>query len=137
MSVIVLDTDVSSALLRGRLSDPLRARLAGRTLAVTFVTVGELTKWTHIRSWGPTRLDVLSRFFEQVVVLPYSVTAAETWGALQARAQRRGRPRPANDTWITACCLVRRHPLATLNLKDFADFAHYDGLDIVGHDAST
>ena len=137
MSVIVLDTDVSSALLRGRLSDPLRARLVGHTLAVTFVTVGELTKWTHIRSWGPARLDVLSRFLGQVVVLPYGVAVAETWGALQARAQRRGRPRPANDTWIAACCLVRRHPLATLNLKDFADFAHYDGLDIVGYDAST
>jgi predicted nucleic acid-binding protein len=127
---------VSSALLRGRLADPLRARLAGHTLAVTFVTVGELTKWTHIRSWGPARLDVLGRFLGQVVVLPYSVAVAETWGALQARAQRRGRPRPANDTWIAACCLVRRHPLATLNLKDFADFAHYDGLDIVGYDAS-
>jgi predicted nucleic acid-binding protein len=136
VSVIVLDTDVSSALLRGRLSDPLRARLAGHTLAVTFVTVGELTKWTHIRSWGPARLDVLNQFLGQVVVLPYSVAVAETWGALQARAQRRGRPRPANDTWIAACCLVRSHPLATLNLKDFADFAHYDGLDIVGYDAS-
>jgi hypothetical protein len=56
---------------------------------------------------------------------------------LQARAQRRGRPGPANDTWIAACCLVRRHPLATLNLKDFADFAHYDGLPIIGYETAT
>lgn len=137
MSFVVLDTDVSSALLRDRLTDPLRARLVGHTLAVTFVTVGELTKWTHLRSWGPRRLDTLQRFLDRVIVLPYSVAVAETWGVLQARAQRRGRPRPANDTWIAACCLVRRHPLATLNLKDFEDFAHHDGLTIVGHDAAT
>jgi predicted nucleic acid-binding protein len=134
VSVIVLDTDVSSALLRDRLADPLRARLVGHTLAVTFVTVGELTKWTHIRAWGPKRLDTLSRFLSRVVVLPYSVSVAEPWGVLQARAQLRGRPRPVNDTWIAACCLVRRHPLATLNLKDFIDFTQYDGLDILGRE---
>ncbi|MFE9917427.1 hypothetical protein ACFYPG_19955 [Micromonospora sp. NPDC005553] len=40
----------------------------------------------------------------------------------------RGRPRPTNDSWIAACCLVDRLPLATFNGKDFADFAEYDGL---------
>ena len=43
----------------------------------------------------------------------------------------RGRPRPANDTWIAACCLVERLPLATFNTKDFADFAEYDGLVLI------
>jgi predicted nucleic acid-binding protein len=32
-----------------------------------------------------------------------------------------------NDTWIAACCLVYNLPLATLNTKDFADFAENDG----------
>ena len=44
MSFVVLDTDVSSASLRGRLADPLRARLAGQTWCISFVTVGELTE---------------------------------------------------------------------------------------------
>ncbi len=52
-------------------------------------------------------------------------------GELQAHAQLRGRPRPANDTWIAACCLVRDHPLATLNVKDFADFAEHEGLELI------
>lgn len=60
-----------------------------------------------------------------------------SWGArklasLQAHAERRGRPRPVNDTWIAACCLVRDLPLATLNIKDFSDFADHDGLRIIG-----
>jgi predicted nucleic acid-binding protein len=61
------------------------------------------------------------------VVLPYSRRVAETWGALQASAQLRGRPRPQNDTWIAACCLVHDVPLATFNVKDFEV---RDGLEI-------
>jgi toxin FitB len=33
-----------------------------------------------------------------------------------------------------ACCLVRNLPLATLNLKDFRDFADHDGLRVIGID---
>jgi predicted nucleic acid-binding protein len=42
------------------------------------------------------------------------------------------RPRPVNDTWIAACCLVRALPLASLNVKDFADFAEHEGLQLIG-----
>ena len=49
MSFVVLDTDVASGSLRGRLDDPLRARLTGKTWCISFVTVGELTKWTVLR----------------------------------------------------------------------------------------
>ncbi len=52
MSFVVLDTDVASVSLRGRLDDPLLARLTGETWCISFVTVGELTKWTVLRSWG-------------------------------------------------------------------------------------
>ena len=52
MSYLVLDTDVASGLLRRRLSPALRAQLVGQTLAITFVTLGELTKWTLVRNWG-------------------------------------------------------------------------------------
>jgi toxin FitB len=67
-----------------------------------------------------------------VVTLPYSERVAVRWGELQADAQRRGRPRPVNDTWIAARCLVRDLPLVTLNVKDFNDFADHDGLRIIG-----
>ena len=131
MSLIVLDTDVASASLRNRLPDRLRAALAGHTMCVTFVTVGELTKWRALRRWGPRRTADLARWREHVGVLAYDEAVADMWGQLQARAQLRGRPRPHNDTWIAACWLVDNLPLATLNVKDFADFAEYDGLTIV------
>ena len=64
-------------------------------------------------------------------MLQYDEAVAASWGQLQARAQLRGRPRSHNDTWIAACCLVDNLPLATLNTKDFADFAERDGLTFI------
>lgn len=127
----MLDTDVSSAILRDRLPDSMAARLTGQTLVVTFVTVGELTKWTELRSWGPRRLSGLASFYERVGVLQYTPAVARCWGRLQARAERRGRPRPVNDSWIAACCLDRALPLATWNRKDFVDFAEQEGLRLL------
>jgi toxin FitB len=53
------------------------------------------------------------------------------WGGLSAAASQRGRPGPVNDTWIAACCLAYQLPLATLNLKDFKDFAEHHGLRLL------
>ncbi|MEU4421883.1 type II toxin-antitoxin system VapC family toxin [Actinoplanes sp. NPDC024001] len=128
MGLVVLDTDVASAILRGRLHDRLRTRLVGKTLCITFVTLGELTKWTALRSWGPRKLASLAEWRSSVVVLPFDEAVATAWGHLQARAQLRGRPRPINDSWIAACCLVDQLPLATSNGKDYADFAEHNGL---------
>lgn len=131
MSLVVVDTDVASVLLRRRLTDPLAGRLAEHVLAVTFVTVGELTKWTLVRQWGPQRVEDMRDFIARLVVLPYDQGVAARWGELQAYAQLRGRPRPTNDSWIAACCLVRDLPLATFNGKDFADFREHEGLQLI------
>ncbi|MGC3860202.1 type II toxin-antitoxin system VapC family toxin [Micromonospora chersina] len=128
MSLVVLDTDVASAILRGRIDDRLRARLTGRTLCITFVTLGELTKWTVVRSWGPRKLADLAQWRRHVVLLPFDESVAIAWGQLQASAQLRGRPRPVNDSWIAACCLVHQLPLATFNGKDYVD---HEGLRLL------
>ena len=131
MSLVVLNTDVASASFRNRVPERLRARLAGQTLCISFVTLGELTKWATLRSWGPRRLAELAEWRQHAAVLEYDEAVAITWGQLQARAQQRGRPRPVNDTWIAACCLVDELPLATLNTKDFGDFATHEGLAVL------
>ena len=69
--------------------------------------------------------------FASVVVLPSSFQVATVWGEIQPRARLRGRPRPINDSWVAACCLARELPLATLNIKDYADFAEHEGLELV------
>ena len=131
MRYVVLDTDVASRAMKGTLGDPLAARLTGMAWCVTFVTVGELWQWATTRSWGPhTRAD-LEQWLGRVVVLESDDATARIWGRISAEARRRGRPRPANDSWIAACCLAHQFPLATFNVKDFEDFAEHDSLQLV------
>jgi predicted nucleic acid-binding protein len=70
----------------------------------------------------------------RVVVLNSDDATSRAWGRISAAAQRRGRPRPANDSWIAACCLAHQFALVTFNVKDFEDFedfAAHDGLQLI------
>ncbi len=131
MDRVVLDTDVSSLSLKHRLPPPVLTRLVGRLPCVTFVTLGELTQWAELRQWGRRNRDALENWLDGVIVLPYSEDVARTWGRISATAIQRGRARPANDTWIAACTLTHGLPLATLNVKDFEDFAEHEGLNLI------
>jgi predicted nucleic acid-binding protein len=77
----------------------------------------------------PRRLDL---WLATEPIIPASLRIAKVWGAITASAQRRGRPRPLNDTWIAACCIRAGLPLLTLNRRDFADFAEHEGLVLLG-----
>ena len=127
----VYDTDVASRSFKGRLPAALAARLVGRQPLVTFVTVGELTQWTRLRRWGPRNRAMLDDWLADKPVIPGGKSIAAMWGELSAAATQRGRPRPVNDTWIAACCIAYGLPLATLNVKDFADFVEHDGLALL------
>jgi predicted nucleic acid-binding protein len=131
-SHIVLDTDVASRLLTDRLAGSLLPVVVGRDWCVTFVTVGELWKWAIQRRWGPRARGRLERWLRAVVILPYNERVARRWGEIAGYAALRGRPRPANDSWIAACCLVDGLPLVTGNVKDLVDFAEHEGLRLVG-----
>lgn len=132
MRYVVLDTDVASQILRGRLSPSLSARIAGAVWFVSFVTVGELWQWADARSWGRRSRDELSVFLARTVVIDSDELVSREWGRSAAAARLRGRPRPANDSWTAACCVARGLPLATLNVKDFEDHAEHDGLVLIG-----
>ena len=71
MNSVVLDTDVASAALRNRLPAGITARLFRSTPCITFVTLGELTKWTVVRDWGPRKLGRLAGWRRNVVLLPF------------------------------------------------------------------
>jgi hypothetical protein len=51
---VILDTDVASHLHRRKLTGPLATRLVGREPLITFVTLGELTKWPRSATGAPT-----------------------------------------------------------------------------------
>lgn len=132
MRRIVLDTDVASLSIKRKLPPELLRELIGASVTISFVTLGELVRWTVMRRWGSARKAELDAWFLARPPLPYSDEVARCWGEISARAAMRGRPRPQNDTWIAACCLTYGLPLATLNTKDFRDFAEHEGLQLVG-----
>ena len=133
---MVLDTDVVSLLHKRRLDGPIAARLIGRRPLITFVTFGELTKWTEIRRWGARSRQELADWISGIPVLPGDESVAATWGHLSASGVARGRPRPINDMWIAACCVTHDLPLATRNVKDYVDFVEFHGLRILGDEGS-
>jgi hypothetical protein len=126
---VVVDTDVASDLIRGRLTPSILAALAGSTVCVTFVTIGELTEWEITRGWGAKRVDRIRHWIASVPVLGYDDEVARTWGRLTAAARHAGRHAHTNDTWVAACCLTEGLPLATRNAKDYAYFIEHHNLE--------
>ena len=131
MDFVVLDTDVASRLIFHRLTGPLVGRLARPSLAVTFITEGELFKWAALRDWAPEPVRRLESWLSRTIVLTPGESDSRTWGRAVAAAQRRGRTPPLNDSWIAAHCIARGLPLATLNTKDFLDLADHEGLTLL------
>ncbi|GAB7180562.1 uncharacterized subgroup PIN_VapC4-5_FitB-like subfamily protein [Kitasatospora sp. Ki12] len=134
MQPVILDTDVASLTHKRRLADPLASRLVGRRPVITFVTFGELAKWSEVRDWGGRRRQELADWLSGIPVLPGDEAVAATWGRLSAAGLKAGLPRPVNDMWIAACCLTYDLPLATLNLKDYAYFREEHGLRVLGEE---
>lgn len=132
MQRLILDTDVASLSIKGRLQPTMLRALVGAETGISFVTLGELQRWATIRQWGATKRAELEAWLAAHPTLPYDDDVARIWGDISAHATRRGRPRPQNDTWIAACCLAYDLPLATLNVKDFRDFAEHEGLVLLG-----
>lgn len=50
MRYVVLDTDMASRAINGKLANPMAAKVTGMAWCVTFVTVGELWQWATTRS---------------------------------------------------------------------------------------
>ena len=98
MQAVVIDTDVASTILRGESSDALRSALQGALVAVSFITAGELHRWTHVRNWGAPRRRLLDDWLAGVLVLESTPATWRIWGRITAEARQRGRPRPVADS---------------------------------------
>ena len=128
LRAVVLDADVASQSFKRRPA-PILNRLVGFDPVITFVTRAELTKWAEVHSWGPHNRQRLATWLAGMPTLPGGDAVADVWGVLAAAASKRGRPRPQNDMWIAAACLAYGLPLATLNVKDYTDFAEFHALE--------
>ena len=121
MNAVLLDTDVFSFLIRetdtrGELYKP---HVQGKTIALSFVTVGELFAWSFRKKWSAKNFADLEQRIKTAVVIPYDFELCRQFGRLKADLMTVGRTIPANDLWIAACALRHALPLITHNSKDY------------------
>lgn len=79
MEPVALDTDVASLIIKRKLPADMARLLAGRLTIITFVTLGELTRWVEQRQWGPRRRELLTQWLAGKHVLHSDDIVARTW----------------------------------------------------------
>ncbi len=122
MNAVLLDTDVFSILMKeGDTRAALyRPHVKGKTIALSFVTVGELYVWTIRRRWNARHVAAFEQRLKAAVIVPYDLVLCKTYGKLRAALLDKGHPIAANDLWIAASAVRHSIPLITHNASHFA-----------------
>ena len=122
MDAILLDTDVFSILMKGTdtRAELYKRHVKGKTIALSFVTVGELFAWGVRRNWGAKKFADLEQRIKTAIVVPYDLELCRQFGQLKAELMKKGKSVPSNDLWIATCALRHSLPLVTHNAKHFA-----------------
>jgi tRNA(fMet)-specific endonuclease VapC len=121
MDAVLLDTDVFSFLTKASDSraELYRPHVKGKTIALSFVTVGELFAWGAKKNWGAKKFAELEQRIKAAVIVPFDLDLCRHFGRLKAELMVAGRVIPVNDLWIAACALRHSLLLVTHNSKDF------------------
>lgn len=127
MDAVLLDTDVFSYLLKlgDARAEPYKPHVRDKTIAISFVTVGELLSGAEKRNWGaPKRAELESRL-RSVVIVPFDLDVCREYAKLGWLKTPESSPRniAANDRWIAACAIRHNIPLVTNNRR------HFEGIE--------
>jgi predicted nucleic acid-binding protein len=128
--VIILDTNVLSALMRTAPDPPVVAwldRQPAESVWITSITLFEVRLGLALLAQGRRRRALeaaFTRLLEDDLehrVLDFDAAAATPAASLAADRQRAGRPADMRDTQIAGIALARHAMLATRNVRHFAD----------------
>jgi toxin FitB len=128
--MIILDTNVVSALVRTRIEAAVRDWLdcqPRQSIWTTSITLLEIRFGVAIMNLGRQGRR-LERDIEEVLhskledrIVPFDTPAAEATAALMADRRRSGRTGELRDAMIAGTAIARRATLATRNVRHFAD----------------
>jgi len=128
--VIILDTDVLSALMRERpelVIEKWLDRQPREAIWTTSVTILEIRFGLAVMPLGRRRAG-LQREFEATLdqtlegrIIPFDSAAAEATAELMAARRQSGRTGALSDSMIAGITIARRATLATRNTRHFAD----------------
>jgi predicted nucleic acid-binding protein len=128
--VIILDTNVLSALMRTAPEAPVLAWLdhqPAESVWITSITLFEVRLGLALLPTG-RRQQALAAAFARLLkedlenrVLDFDSAAATEAASVAAERQKAGRPVDMRDTQIAGIALARRATLATRNVRHFVD----------------
>ena len=86
MDAVLLDTDVFSYLIKPKdpRADVYRPHVTGKTVAISFITVGELYYGAEKKKWSGKTLRNFQERLKAVVVVPYDGELCRTYGKVRA-----------------------------------------------------
>lgn len=128
--MIILDTNVLSALMRTRPEAPVVAwldRQPAESVWITSITLFEARLGLALLPTGRRRQTLEAAFARLLKedlenrVLDFDSAAAAEAASLAAERQKAGRPVDMRDTQIAGIALARRATLATRNVRHFGD----------------
>jgi predicted nucleic acid-binding protein len=128
--MIILDSDVVSALMRLRPEEPVTQwldRQPASSIWITSITVMEIKYGLQTMPKG-IRQVALARSFELLLnekierrIAPFDTEAAQHAADLMSLRKARGRPGDTKDTMIAGIALASHATLATRNTSHFED----------------
>ena len=116
----LLDSDTSSAYMKGDGRVVNRVIQHGGRLFVSTITVGELATWALRAKASPRRMPDLLAFLRIVDILDVDEVVARKFGEIRAGLLDAGRRAPEMDLLIAATALVHGLTLVTHNTRDYA-----------------
>jgi predicted nucleic acid-binding protein len=99
---------------------PTNAILAGRSLAVSPITLAGIEYGMEARNWGTRRRELMRRFLSRFTPLPPDKETANEWTRIKSERDRKGRPISFPDAWIAAAAVQPNIPVVTHNAGDYA-----------------
>lgn len=125
----ILDSDHCVAILRGQLDLGDHAR-PEEELAVTTISVGELTHGAHKSQRTADNLARLDVLLAALRILPFDESAARQFGWLRARLEQQGERLDDLDLQIAGIALAHSAPLLTHNQAHFERITRLTPLEI-------
>ena len=116
----LLDTNTVIYVIRNTPME-VRERFIAHTgqLAISSITYAALTYGVHKSKQRAMNHAALERFCSRLELLPYSIEAAEQYGAIRSDLEARGQVIGPNDMHIAAHARAENLTLVTNNLKEF------------------
>lgn len=117
--MILLDTNVVIAYLNGSKTVSERIRAEIDRIALSTLVAAELDYGAKASKNAMKNLENLYRLLDIVLVIPFDLECAKSFGTIKSKLRSIGKPTGEVDALIAATAIAHKAILATINKKHF------------------